>query len=231
MTVPALDTSPVHRLNVRVADLSDFQHRYEQAVPLLPATEVDAMVERGASWTEMLDYIDSVAANEFLIYWRSDIRRVMRLAGDQTRCFAVRKHVTAHDYVVPARDQARSVGPADLHPDLRQAGRLLPGHSYRPRISVDADRLSRGTHPLRQHPQHRARAASHIGHPGARPDARGRPLRGLVVRGDSRHHAVAQQLLLTQRQTVAGSPGVAAALHGGNVPGPVPACTCGTAGS
>jgi len=88
MTVPALDTFPAHRLNVRVADLSDFQHRYEQAVPLLPATEVDAMVERGASWTEMLDYIDSVAANGFLIYWRSDIHRVMRLAGDTARCFA-----------------------------------------------------------------------------------------------------------------------------------------------
>ena len=88
MTVPALDTFPAHRLNVRVADLSDFQHRYEQAVPLLPATEVDAMVERGASWTEMLGYIDSVAANGFLIYWRSDIHRMMRLAGDKARCFA-----------------------------------------------------------------------------------------------------------------------------------------------
>jgi hypothetical protein len=36
----------------------------------------------------MLDYIDSVAANGFLIYWRSDIHRVMRLAGDKARCFA-----------------------------------------------------------------------------------------------------------------------------------------------
>lgn len=88
MTVPAVDTFTAHRFNVRVADLSDFQQRYEQAVPLYPVKEVDAMVEREASWTEMLDYIDSVAANGFLIYWRSDIHRAMRLAGDEARCFA-----------------------------------------------------------------------------------------------------------------------------------------------
>ena len=88
MTVPAVDTFTAHRFNVRVADLSDFQQRYEQAVPLYPVKEVDAMVEREASWTEMLDYIDSVAANGFLIYWRSDIHRVMRLADDKARCFA-----------------------------------------------------------------------------------------------------------------------------------------------
>src|SRR5581483_5144691 len=88
MTVPALDTFSVHRLNVRVTGMADFRQRYEQAVPRLPATEVDAMVERGAPWTEMLDYIDSVAPNGFLIYWHSDIHEVMRLAGDQARCFA-----------------------------------------------------------------------------------------------------------------------------------------------
>jgi uncharacterized protein (DUF302 family) len=88
MTVPVLDTFPVHRLNVRVPDFSDFRHRYEQAVPLLPSAEIDAMVERGAPWAEMLDYIDAVAPNGFLIYWHSDIHQVMHLAGDDTRCFA-----------------------------------------------------------------------------------------------------------------------------------------------
>jgi hypothetical protein len=48
MTVPAVDTFTAHRFNVRVADLSDFQQRYEQAVPLYPVKEVDAMVEREA---------------------------------------------------------------------------------------------------------------------------------------------------------------------------------------
>jgi hypothetical protein len=132
--------------------------------------------------------------------------------------------VTAHDHVVPARLQARSVGLADFDPALRQAGCLLPGNGYRSGISVDANRLSRGTDPFRQYPQHGAGAASHIGYAGAPHDAPGQPLRGFVVRGARRHHAVAHQLLLTQSQAVAGSPGVAAALHEGNVPDPIP-CT------
>lgn len=88
MSVPVLDTYPGHRLNVRVPDLSDFRQRYEQAVPLFPAAEVDAMVAREAPWSEMLDLIDSRAPHGFLIYWWNEIHQVMRLAGDNARCFA-----------------------------------------------------------------------------------------------------------------------------------------------
>jgi len=135
------------------------------------------------------------------------LQRIRPVSGTSVSCA---DRVPLHDHVVPASLQALGVGLPDLGPALRQAGRLLPIHGYRPGISVDADRLSGGTHPFRQHPQHGAGAASHIRYPGARHDARGRPLRGLVVGGDCRHHAVAQQLLLTQRQAVAGSPGAAA---------------------
>ena len=88
MTVSALDTFTVRRLNVRVPDLDDFRQRYEQAVPPVPEAEVGAMVARGASWAEMLEYIDAVAPTGFLIYFRIDTQPLMSLAGDATRCTA-----------------------------------------------------------------------------------------------------------------------------------------------
>lgn len=85
MSVSVLDSFDAHRINARVPDLADFRARYEQAVPVLPAAEVAAMAARNAPWAEMLDYIDSVAPNGFLIYHRLELQPVMGLAGDRAR--------------------------------------------------------------------------------------------------------------------------------------------------
>jgi len=85
MHVVALDTYVAHRINIRVPDFADFRTRYEQAVPLLPAAEVEAMKARDVPWDEMLDYIDSVAPNGFLIYNKLEMQPLMGLAGDDAR--------------------------------------------------------------------------------------------------------------------------------------------------
>ena len=88
MSVSALESFVAYRINVRVPDLADFRARYEQAVPVLPAAEVEAMAARDAPWAEMLDYIDSVAPNGFLIYHRLEMQPLMGLAGDGARSVA-----------------------------------------------------------------------------------------------------------------------------------------------
>jgi Domain of unknown function DUF302 len=76
------------RLNVEVPGVREFQRRYERAVPVNPAEGVAGLVERGASWPEMLDLIADSAPHGFLIYWRNDVHPVMQLAGDQHDCVA-----------------------------------------------------------------------------------------------------------------------------------------------
>lgn len=88
MSIAAFDTYTGHRLNVRIPDLDGFRERYEQAVPPLPEAEVRAMVARGASWVEMLEYINAIAPTGFLIYFRLDTQPLMSLAGDAARCTA-----------------------------------------------------------------------------------------------------------------------------------------------
>jgi hypothetical protein len=73
----------VNRLTVDVpASLEEFQQQYEQAVPPVPLEQVEALVARGAPWSEMLELIGKEAPLGFLIYWRNDLHPVMRLAGD-----------------------------------------------------------------------------------------------------------------------------------------------------
>jgi hypothetical protein len=76
------------RLTVEVPGVREFQRRYEQAVPLSPDDDVARLLERGATWTEMLGLIADSAPHGFLIYWRNDVAPVMQLAGDQTDCVA-----------------------------------------------------------------------------------------------------------------------------------------------
>lgn len=76
------------RLTVAVPGVREFQRRYEQAVPFNPVRDVAYLVERGASWAEMLCLIADSAPHGFLIYWRNDVRPVMQLAGDQNDCIA-----------------------------------------------------------------------------------------------------------------------------------------------
>jgi hypothetical protein len=47
--------------------------------------QVDALVARGAPWSEMVELIENAAPSGFLIYWRLDLRPVMGLAGDTAK--------------------------------------------------------------------------------------------------------------------------------------------------
>jgi uncharacterized protein (DUF302 family) len=82
------ETYTVRRLTVEVPGVREFQRRYEQAVPMTPVDQVAALIERRASWTEMLDTIAEAAPHGFLIYWRNDVHPVMQLAGDDNDCVA-----------------------------------------------------------------------------------------------------------------------------------------------
>ena len=90
--VAAVATSPetysVRRLNVEVPGVREFQQLYEQAVPANPVEEIAALVQRGASWAEVIDAHAEWAPHGFLIYWRIDVRGVMRLASNENDCIA-----------------------------------------------------------------------------------------------------------------------------------------------
>jgi uncharacterized protein (DUF302 family) len=76
------------RLTIAVPGVREFQRLYEQAVPVNPLQEIDALVQRGASWAEVIDTHAELAPNGFLIYWRTDVHRVMQLANDDNDCIA-----------------------------------------------------------------------------------------------------------------------------------------------
>ena len=82
-TAPAVTSYSVNRLTVDgPASVAEFQQQYEQAVPPVPREQVNALVARGAPWSEMIELIDKAAPLGFLIYFRLDMRPVMGLAGD-----------------------------------------------------------------------------------------------------------------------------------------------------
>jgi Domain of unknown function DUF302 len=80
-------THSVNRLTIDVrASLPDFQARYEEAVPPMPADEVQALIARQVPWEEMLALVAARAPHGFLIYNRIAIDPLMRLAGHATAC-------------------------------------------------------------------------------------------------------------------------------------------------
>ena len=78
----------VRRLTVAVPGVREFQQLYEQAVPANPAQEIAALVQREASWAEVIDAHAELAPHGFLIYWRHDVHGVMQLANDENDCIA-----------------------------------------------------------------------------------------------------------------------------------------------
>jgi Domain of unknown function DUF302 len=82
------ETYTVRRLNVEVPSVREFQTRYEQAVPANPVEELVTLVERGASWAEVIDAHAEWAPHGFLIYFRNDVHPVMELASDEADCIA-----------------------------------------------------------------------------------------------------------------------------------------------
>jgi hypothetical protein len=82
------ETYTTRRLTVEVSGVREFQQLYEEAVPANPIEDIAAMVERGASWAEVIDAHAEWAPHGFLIYWRNDVHGVMQLAADDNDCIA-----------------------------------------------------------------------------------------------------------------------------------------------
>jgi uncharacterized protein (DUF302 family) len=82
------ETYTARRLTVAVPGVREFQQLYEQAVPANPVEEIAALVQRTASWSEVIDAHAELAPHGFLIYWRNDVHGVMQLAGDSNDCIA-----------------------------------------------------------------------------------------------------------------------------------------------
>jgi uncharacterized protein (DUF302 family) len=82
------ETHTVRRLTVAVPGVREFQQLYEQAVPANPVDQIAALVQRGASWAEVIDAHAELAPHGFLIYWRNDVHGVMQLANDDNDCIA-----------------------------------------------------------------------------------------------------------------------------------------------
>jgi uncharacterized protein (DUF302 family) len=76
------------RLTVAVPGVREFQQLYEHAVPANPIEAIAALVQREASWAEVIDAHAELAPHGFLIYWRNDVHGVMQLASDDDDCIA-----------------------------------------------------------------------------------------------------------------------------------------------
>jgi len=88
MTAGQVSDTPyqAHRLSVSIdAPFDDFRRRYEAAVPTYDAQAFNALVERKASWSDMLDLMDRSAPYGFLTYWSTDAQPMMSLAGATAR--------------------------------------------------------------------------------------------------------------------------------------------------
>jgi hypothetical protein len=80
-------TRPVTRYAIDVAaPFDEFRARYEEAVPAYPAGEFAELMERDATWEEVLELTRRSAPHEFMIYWLYEAHAMMRLAGDRFRC-------------------------------------------------------------------------------------------------------------------------------------------------
>jgi len=146
------------------------------------------------------------------------LQRIRPVSGTSVSCA---DRVPLHDHVVPASLQALGVGLPDLGPALRQAGRLLPIHGYRPRDQ------RRCRPPVRRHPPvppaSAARRWGRIPHPlPGRPARCPRPptprprCRRRLPPSCGSAATPAHSAPSCSRQPRRGGP------HDGNVPAPVP---------
>jgi len=78
---------PARRITIQVgASFDEFRTRYEAAVPVFQHERFDGLIERQASWQDVLTATAENAPHEFIIYWSHDFTALMRLAGDRGRC-------------------------------------------------------------------------------------------------------------------------------------------------
>ena len=78
----------MRRLTVEVPGVREFQSSTSRRCPANPVDEIVSLVERGASWAEVIDLHAELAPHGFLIYWRNDVHAVMQLANDENDCIA-----------------------------------------------------------------------------------------------------------------------------------------------
>jgi hypothetical protein len=75
------------RITIQIdTSFDEFRSAYEAAVPVFQHDRVDALVERRASWKEVLAAMADNAPHDFVLYWSHDFTSLMRLAGDRGRC-------------------------------------------------------------------------------------------------------------------------------------------------
>ena len=78
---------PVRRITIQVdASFDEFRSRYEAAVPAFQRERFDALIEKQASWQDVLDATAGNAPHDFIIYWSGDFTALMALAGERGRC-------------------------------------------------------------------------------------------------------------------------------------------------
>ena len=75
----------------------DFRKRFESAVPAFDRDRAAELVEREASWSEVVDEAASAAPNDFLLYWKLDLAPLMSLAGNNRRAteYLMGNHIIA----------------------------------------------------------------------------------------------------------------------------------------
>lgn len=122
------------RLTIAAGDYDDLPARFESTVPTAPMAAVNALIERGADWDEMLELIDNAAPYGFLIYTRIDIGPVMASAGDGGRGveYLMGNHTIAERmYRHDQRDAVRTLAALPLR-DAGRHGVLRPGPAEPP---------------------------------------------------------------------------------------------------
>jgi len=78
---------PVRRITIQVdASFDEFRTRYETAVPVFQHERFAGLVEKQASWQDILSATGDNAPHDFILYWSHDFTALMRLAGDRGRC-------------------------------------------------------------------------------------------------------------------------------------------------
>ncbi len=75
----------------------DFRQRFESAVPVFERDRAAQLVERKASWSEVVNEAAAAAPYDFLLYWKLDLTPLMSLAGNKRRAteYLMGNHVIA----------------------------------------------------------------------------------------------------------------------------------------
>jgi hypothetical protein len=94
----AIVSHQVVRLELGVRESYDvFRDRFESAVPTWDRERGSALVNRKASWPEVVAEASTSAPHDFLLYWKLDLAPLMSLAGNTRRAteYLIGNHVIA----------------------------------------------------------------------------------------------------------------------------------------